>query len=152
MVSGNINSVKRFGSRYGRTVRHKVGKIENMQKSKHMCPYCRKIKAKRISAGIWQCSSCDAKFTSKAYSVDVIKKVKKVSAEDLEVKEKVKSSGSKYSEKSLDQSDNSNNLQDDFDLEKDNSLDQNENMDNDVDNEVNNEVNNEDLDQNKDKN
>lgn len=98
MVSKNVSSVKRFGSRYGRTVRHKVGKIENLQRSKHLCPYCRKIKAKRLSVGIWECKSCNAKFTSKAYSVDVIKKSKKVIVENNDIKEKVKSSGTKYSE------------------------------------------------------
>ena len=98
MVSKNISSVKRFGSRYGRTVRHKVGKIEHSQRSKHQCPYCRKIQAKRLSVGIWECKSCNAKFTSKAYSVDKIKKSKKVSAEELDVKEKTKSSGIKYND------------------------------------------------------
>jgi large subunit ribosomal protein L37Ae len=98
VVSTKLGSVKRFGSRYGRTTRHKVAKIENMQRSKHLCPYCRKTKAKRLSVGIWQCQSCNSKFTSKAYSVEIVKKAKKVSVEDLSVKEKVKSSGKKYNE------------------------------------------------------
>ena len=110
MKSTKIGSVKRFGSRYGRTVRHKVGKIENLQRSKHQCPYCRKNKAKRLSVGIWECRSCNSKFTSKAYSVDQIKKAKKVVPEEIEVKEKVKSSGLKYTEKKSENT--KNNIQD----------------------------------------
>jgi large subunit ribosomal protein L37Ae len=100
VVSTKLGSVRRFGSRYGRTVRHKVAKFENTQRSKHLCPYCRKEKAKRLSVGIWQCQSCNAKFTSKAYTVDLVKKTKPIVNEnETEVKIKSKSSGSKYSDK-----------------------------------------------------
>ena len=62
-------SVKRLGSRYGRTVREKLGKIEALQKGPHKCPYCHNYKVKRIATGIWQCQKCNSKFTSKAYFV-----------------------------------------------------------------------------------
>jgi len=64
-----LGSVKRFGPRYGRTVKHKLAKIEAVLKGKHKCPYCHADKVKRLSLGIWQCRKCDAKFTGKAYSV-----------------------------------------------------------------------------------
>ncbi len=61
--------IKRFGVRYGRSLKHKFGKIEALQKEKHKCPYCNAPKVKRISAGIWYCKKCGSKFTGKAYSI-----------------------------------------------------------------------------------
>lgn len=62
-------STKRFGPRYGRTVKAKVAKIETMQKKSYKCPTCNYEKVQRVSSGIWNCSKCNAKFTSKAFSV-----------------------------------------------------------------------------------
>jgi len=83
-------SVKRFGSRYGRTTRAKAGKIEAEQRKKHKCPYCLATRVKRVAAGIWNCSKCGAKFTGKAYTISRIAKVKdeindiKEAAEEIE--------------------------------------------------------------------
>jgi large subunit ribosomal protein L37Ae len=64
-----LGPVKRFGARYGRTVKHKRAKIEVEQKKNHACPYCAKPKVSRISYGIWQCGKCNSKFTARAYTV-----------------------------------------------------------------------------------
>jgi large subunit ribosomal protein L37Ae len=64
-----LGSVKRFGSRYGRTAKRTFAQIEKSQRSLHKCPYCRKVSVKRLAAGIWKCKRCDAKFTGKAYSI-----------------------------------------------------------------------------------
>ena len=61
-------SAKRFGARYGRRVKHKVGIIESTLKGKHKCPYCHSMKAKRVSSGIWNCEKCKSKFTGRAYT------------------------------------------------------------------------------------
>jgi len=71
-----LGSVKRFGARYGRRVKHKLAAIEKIQKGKQKCPYCNSDKVKRINTGIWGCKRCDSKFTGKAYHV------KKVSADN----------------------------------------------------------------------
>jgi len=63
-----LGSVKRFGARYGRRVKHKLAAIEATLRSKHTCPYCKAPKVKRISVGIWECKKCGSKFTGKAYS------------------------------------------------------------------------------------
>jgi len=65
-----FGSTKRYGSRYGHTLRNKLGKIEANQKKKHECPYCAKPKVKFVSVGIWHCKKCDSKFTGKAYTPD----------------------------------------------------------------------------------
>lgn len=61
--------MKRFGARYGRTVKHRRAKIEREQKGEHVCPYCSRPRASRIAYGIWQCRKCGSKFTAKAYTV-----------------------------------------------------------------------------------
>ncbi|MFH1916341.1 MAG: 50S ribosomal protein L37ae [Nanoarchaeota archaeon] len=60
-------SQKRFGARYGRKNRDKVGKIEQDQRATHPCPYCTYLKVKRVALGIWQCRKCDSRFTGRAY-------------------------------------------------------------------------------------
>jgi len=64
-----LGPVKRFGPRYGRTVKYKLAKVEIEQRKKHLCPYCAKPKVSRVSVGIWQCAKCNNKFTAKAYTV-----------------------------------------------------------------------------------
>jgi len=64
-----LGPAKRFGTRYGRTLKLKLAKIEIEQKKDHECPYCGKPKVSRVSYGIWQCGKCNAKFTARAYTV-----------------------------------------------------------------------------------
>jgi large subunit ribosomal protein L37Ae len=69
MVKVVPTSTKRFGPRYGRRTKLQFGNIEEVQRSRQKCPYCKKMKVKRLSTGIWHCLKCDAKFTGKAYSI-----------------------------------------------------------------------------------
>lgn len=69
MAKNIQGSTKRFGPRYGRTVKTKVDKIESMAKEKYKCPYCSKSKVERQQAGIWKCQSCEKTFTGKAYQI-----------------------------------------------------------------------------------
>lgn len=62
-------STKRFGPRYGRTVKDKLAKVERQAKATYQCPYCLKKKVKKVMAGIWECKTCGKKFTDKAYRV-----------------------------------------------------------------------------------
>lgn len=70
-----LGSVKRFGPRYGRTVKHRLRAIEKLQKAKHKCPYCTKTQVKRLSSGIFTCAKCNNTFTGKAYFPAVEKPV-----------------------------------------------------------------------------
>ena len=69
MANTRLNSIKRFGARYGRTVKWNFAKIEAEQRKLHKCPYCNKIAVKREAAGIWQCNKCKSKFTGRAYTL-----------------------------------------------------------------------------------
>jgi len=60
---------KRFGTRYGRTLKAKWGKIQSERSKKQVCPYCRKTQVKRVAAGIWFCKKCNSKYTGYAYTV-----------------------------------------------------------------------------------
>jgi len=79
-----IASIKRFGARYGRTVKHKFGAVEAMQRRKYKCPYCSKPSLKRVSLGIWQCRKCNAKIASRAYTVSKKKTLKEMLAESAQ--------------------------------------------------------------------
>ncbi|MFH1439970.1 MAG: 50S ribosomal protein L37ae [Candidatus Woesearchaeota archaeon] len=83
MAKINTGSIKRFGTRYGRTPKLRFGEIEKEQRKLHKCPFCNQIKVKRIAVGIWQCSKCENKFTGKAYTLAK----KKRSAVESESKE-----------------------------------------------------------------
>ncbi|MEK6906046.1 MAG: 50S ribosomal protein L37ae [Nanoarchaeota archaeon] len=63
-------SIKRFGARYGRTVKDKFGRVELKQRVKQKCPLCGKIGVKRLSKGLWKCGKCGKKFASHVYYLD----------------------------------------------------------------------------------
>lgn len=60
--------VKRFGARYGLRIKKKLSQVEKEQKKTYQCPYCLANSSKRVSAGIWQCRKCKAKYTGASYS------------------------------------------------------------------------------------
>ncbi len=61
-------SVKRFGARYGRRIKERIGKVEAELRQKHKCPYCNKLGVKRVVVGVWTCGKCGAKFSGGAYT------------------------------------------------------------------------------------
>ena len=69
-----LGPVKRYGVRYGRTIKHKLAKIEREYKKNHKCPYCNYVAVRRLAAGIWGCKKCSSVFTGKAYSPEVSKR------------------------------------------------------------------------------
>ena len=69
-------SVRRLGPRYGRTLKNKMGKVEEKQNARYKCPNCNYEKVERVVNGIWECSKCGVKFTSKAYSVSKLSTLK----------------------------------------------------------------------------
>lgn len=70
MVKKTSLTTKRFGPRYGRTVKQKVAKVEALAKKTYKCPFCSAEKVRKQSAGIWECGKCGKIFASKAYTVD----------------------------------------------------------------------------------
>jgi large subunit ribosomal protein L37Ae len=95
-----FGSVKRFGVRYGRTVKHNLSKIEEELRKKHKCPYCHNLAVKRLALGIWYCKKCDSKFTGKAYSISksiVVRKRTIEAEQEAEMPEK-EEKGEKYRE------------------------------------------------------
>lgn len=83
-----IASIKRFGPRYGRTVKHRFGEVEAMHRKTYKCPYCSKTSVTRVAVGIWHCDKCNAKFASKAYTVVKKKSIKELMAEVAAVEKK----------------------------------------------------------------
>ena len=64
-----LGSAKRYGTRYGATLKRKVAVIEAVQRSEQKCPYCNKHAARWMTIGVYECTKCGAKFTAKAYGV-----------------------------------------------------------------------------------
>jgi large subunit ribosomal protein L37Ae len=77
----SYGSTKRFGCRYGKTVKDKFGKIETEQKKAHKCPYCTRASVKKEAVGIWVCKHCGSKFTSKANTVAKVPKIRVTTSE-----------------------------------------------------------------------
>lgn len=67
MASKLGGSAARFGPRYGKSLKAKFAAIEDVQRSKQLCPYCGRAAVKRLAAGIWQCRKCCSKFAGRAY-------------------------------------------------------------------------------------
>ena len=68
MATKKTKSTARFSARYGLRVRKKVLNVELIQKSKHVCPFCKKKgSVKRLASGIFYCKKCGKKFTGGAY-------------------------------------------------------------------------------------
>ena len=66
----SLRSTKRFGTRYGKSIKEKLDTIEHEQRKLQKCPVCNQVKAKRVAAGIYACRACGAKFASRAYVVN----------------------------------------------------------------------------------
>ncbi len=65
--SKKSKSAGRYGARYGKRVRDKVVQVEEKQRKKQKCPFCKRNGVKRLAKGIWKCSKCNKKFASDAY-------------------------------------------------------------------------------------
>jgi large subunit ribosomal protein L37Ae len=62
-------SAKRYGTRYGRTLKIKLAKVEAQYRKKLSCPYCHYKQVRRVAMGIWKCEKCNAEFTASAYTI-----------------------------------------------------------------------------------
>ena len=56
--------------KFGARIRKLVVAAEISKKAKYECPRCGKKKVVRKSYAIWQCRSCESKFTGGAYSLN----------------------------------------------------------------------------------
>ncbi|MCX6742293.1 MAG: 50S ribosomal protein L37ae [Candidatus Pacearchaeota archaeon] len=67
-----VGASGRFGVRYGSTVKEKWLEVEKKRKERQRCPFCKKLAAKRIAKGLWQCKSksCGKRFTGGAYALE----------------------------------------------------------------------------------
>lgn len=63
-----LRSASRFGVRYGTPLKEVVRDIELVQKSRQICPQCRKKALKRRGYSIWICAKCGAKIAGGAYA------------------------------------------------------------------------------------
>ncbi len=62
-----VGAAGRYGSRYGRSIRKKVLKVEIEKNKKVACPHCLNEKLHRVASGVWLCKKCGLKVAGKAY-------------------------------------------------------------------------------------
>jgi large subunit ribosomal protein L37Ae len=62
-----LKSASRYGARYSTPLKQVVMKIEQIQKSKQICPQCKRKSLKRRGYSLWICSKCGAKIAGGAY-------------------------------------------------------------------------------------
>ena len=60
-------STRRFGSRYGATIRKRVEKIERKKKKRYVCPNCKKRALRWVAVGLWECRNCGFKMAGAAF-------------------------------------------------------------------------------------
>jgi len=63
-------SAGRFGARYGKKIRARLVQVEEKQRQKQTCPFCKYLGVKRISKGIWQCPKCKKKFADNIFYLE----------------------------------------------------------------------------------
>ncbi len=73
--SDKLGSARRFGTRYGRTTKHRFARIEAEARASTKCPFCLYSQVKRIATGIFSCGKCHAQFTGRAYTIAPIKPI-----------------------------------------------------------------------------
>ena len=69
MKKKKLGSAKRFGTRYGASIKVKFAEVERIQRSLQKCPHCNKVALKRESKGIFRCRACGAIVAGKAYAI-----------------------------------------------------------------------------------
>jgi large subunit ribosomal protein L37Ae len=70
MSTKKISHSGRFQSRYGTVVKARLNKVEDLQRKKQKCPFCKALKLKRKATAIWQCKKCNKTFASNAYYIE----------------------------------------------------------------------------------
>ena len=65
-----VKAAGRFGAGYGRKPKTKLIKVENKQRKKQTCPFCKRVGVKRVAKGIWNCKKCGKKFASHTYYLE----------------------------------------------------------------------------------
>lgn len=56
-----------YGPRYGKTIRKLVQEATDKAHDTYECPTCSKKAVVRVSTSIWECKSCEAKYSGGAY-------------------------------------------------------------------------------------
>jgi len=66
-----VKSTGRFRAGFGKTVKERLKAIEEKQKKRQKCPYCKKSGLKAESKGIWYCKNCNKKFAGRLYFIEL---------------------------------------------------------------------------------
>ena len=62
-----VGVVRKYGTRYGASLRKQVKKIDISQHARYTCTFCGKDSVKREATGIWNCKACRKKIAGGAF-------------------------------------------------------------------------------------
>eukprot|EP01015_Nassula_variabilis_P006053 TRINITY_DN145_c0_g1_i1.p1 TRINITY_DN145_c0_g1~~TRINITY_DN145_c0_g1_i1.p1 ORF type:complete len:146 (+),score=49.90 TRINITY_DN145_c0_g1_i1:140-577(+) len=64
-----VGITRKYGTRYGASLRKIIKKFEIQQHARYLCPFCGKQSVRRVSIGIWQCRGCYKTVAGGAWSL-----------------------------------------------------------------------------------
>lgn len=53
-----VGITRKYGTRYGASLRKIIKKFEVAQHARYLCPFCGKVAVRRRAIGIWSCKAC----------------------------------------------------------------------------------------------
>ncbi|EGR33811.1 ribosomal protein, putative [Ichthyophthirius multifiliis] len=65
-----VGICRKYGTRYGSSLRKVVKKFEISQHMKYLCPFCGKTAVKRTAVGIWKCKPCKKVIAGGAWDLN----------------------------------------------------------------------------------
>merc|ERR1712070_1352989 len=64
-----VGIARKYGVRYGSSLRKLMKKFETMQRQRYVCPFCGKATVRKVSVGIWRCRACKKIMAGGAWSL-----------------------------------------------------------------------------------
>ena len=64
-----VGITRKYGTRYGSSLRKIIKKFELTQHAKYQCPFCGKNGVKRSCVGIWKCKGCSKSVAGGAWEL-----------------------------------------------------------------------------------
>jgi large subunit ribosomal protein L37Ae len=64
-----VGITRKYGTRYGASLRKIIKKFEVQQHAVYLCPFCGKQSVRRLAVGIWACKSCHKQIAGGAWEL-----------------------------------------------------------------------------------
>ena len=65
-----VGITRKYGTRYGSSLRKIAKKFEVSQRARYNCPFCGKSSVKRTVIGVWKCKACKKQIAGGAWELN----------------------------------------------------------------------------------